>query len=71
MAKTIIIIEDVDTRTKSFEIKVLKFQTPDEQAAADTSAILIGDEFAAVLAHTMAKLKENKTTLPMQSAAHH
>lgn len=71
MAKTIIIIEDIDKKTESFEIKVLKFQTPDEQAAADTSAIVIGDHLAAALAHALTKLRDNTTALPMQSASRH
>lgn len=71
MAKTIIIIEDTDTKTKRFDVKVLKFQTPDELAAADTSAIVIGDHLAAALAHTLIKLRDNTTALPMQSASRH
>jgi len=70
MAKTII-IEDLDKKTESFEVKVLKFQTPDEQDAADTSAILIGDHLAAALAHSISKMQPKTTALPMQSASRH
>lgn len=71
MAKTIIIIEDTDKKTESFEVKVLKFQTPDEQAAADTSAIVIGDHLAAALAHSLSKMQAGAPALPMQSASRH
>lgn len=74
MAKTIIIIEDTDVKTKSFDIKVLKFQTPDEQAASETSAILIGEELAAVLTGVVikrAKCAEKTTVLSPQSTSRH
>lgn len=71
MAKAIIIIEDTDTKTESFEVKVLRFQSPEEQAAADTAAIALGDEIAAVLGYSMTKLNAKQATLPMQSAARH
>jgi hypothetical protein len=71
MAKIIIIIEDTDTKTESFEVKVLHFQTPEERVVADTAAIEVGNHVAAALANSMAKLNAKKTTLPMQSIAHH
>jgi len=71
MAKTIIIIEDTDKATESFEIKVLKFQTPEELEAAYTSAILIGDEIAAALTHSLSKLRAKATAMPMHSTARH
>lgn len=71
MAKTIIIIEDIDKKTASFEIQVLKLQTADEQDAADTSAILIGDHLAAALAHSISKLRPTTTALAMQSGSRH
>jgi hypothetical protein len=71
MAKTIIIIEDIDTKTDRFEVKVLKFQTPEEQAGDDTAAIVIGDEVAAAMALGISKMMKKKTDLPMQSAARH
>lgn len=70
MAKTIIVIEDTDKKTESFEVKVLKFQTPDELATADTAAIAVGDQLAAALAHSISKMQP-KTALPMQSAIRH
>jgi hypothetical protein len=71
MAKTIIIIEDIDTKIERFDVKVLKFQTPEELATADTPAIVVGNEVASVLTNVMVKLNANMTALPMPSAAHH
>lgn len=74
MAKTIIIVEDIDKKTQSFEVKVLRFQTPDEQAAPETSAILIGEELGTVLAGVLikrAKCAEKTTVLPLQSTSRH
>ncbi|HEY8037970.1 MAG TPA: hypothetical protein VIF37_20545 [Methylobacter sp.] len=73
MAKTIIIIEDTDTKTESFEVKVLKFQTPEELAVADTTAIAVGDQLAEALAHSVQKIQRmrSNTLIPMQSASHH
>ncbi|MDI1278054.1 hypothetical protein [Methylobacter sp.] len=71
MAKTIIIIEDTDTKTESFEVKVLRFQSLEEQAGPDTAAIAVGDHIAAAVGNAMAKLQVAPAMLPMQSDARH
>lgn len=73
MAKTIIIVEDTDTKTQSFEVKVLRFQSPEELATTDTAAIAVGDQLADALAYSIQKMQEKRSTgfSPMQSTATH
>jgi len=71
MAKTIITVEDIDTKIGSFEVKVLRFQTLEEQAAADTAAIAVGEHIAAAVSNAMAKIKSKQAVFPMQSTAQH
>ena len=56
MAKTIIIIEDTPKDATSFEVNVVKFQTPDEQRVADTSAIVVGNFLVEALRHGSLKM---------------
>ncbi len=73
MAKTIIIIEDTDVATEHFEVKVLKFQSPEELSSADTAAIAVGEQLADALAYSVRKMQEmrSKRLSPMQSTAKH
>lgn len=68
MAKTIFIIEDIDIKTASIDVKVLRFNTPDE---ADTPAILLGAGVELALSTLAPQYGITATFVPMQSAARH
>jgi hypothetical protein len=70
MAKTIIIIEDIDIKTASIDVKVLRFATPDE-SNNDTPAILMGAAVESALATHLTQYGANAMFVPMQSTAQH
>ncbi|MGZ8172852.1 MULTISPECIES: hypothetical protein [Methylobacter] len=70
MAKTIIIIEDIDTKTAQVSVQVLKFAKPgiDE---TDTPAILMSAAVESALTTHLTNYGTNAMFVPMQSTAQH
>jgi|GEM_PF-1876960 hypothetical protein len=70
MAKTIIIIEDVDTKTAKVSVQVLKFEKPGI-SETDTPAMLMSAAVESALTTHLANYGANAMFIPMQSTAQH
>jgi hypothetical protein len=70
MAKTIIIIEDIDAKTAKVDVQVMTFATLDGTETG-TPAMLMATEVKSWLATHRSNYDENAMFVPMQSAARH